>query len=253
MEVITSTANAKIKFFKTLHDKSTRRELGMVLLEGESLINDIDCTKVTISAILSTEEKSDMVADIVKQSGAVHYIINEKVADYLTSLKTSPGVFAVASTNIAVDKNLSVAVILDGIKDPGNLGTIIRTCTALGVTEIYGVDCVDFWNEKVIRASMGGVYNVNFHTASMQSIKELAKEYQLYKLDMAGENIFAQSGFLSKKNSKIALAIGSEAHGLSEDIRNIPGKVVSLPMPGNMESLNAGVAFSVALYTMFYS
>ena len=141
-------------------------------------------------------------------------------------------------------------VITDGVSDPGNMGTIIRTCVACGVRQIIAVDSVDCFSGKVLRASMGGVFKININKLSREEAVKTVKSsvHTVYSLDMNGENIFNTE----KPQGLFALAVGSESRGLSQEFRNA-SKVISLPMAGQMESLNAAVSLSVALYELVFN
>lgn len=130
--------------------------------------------------------------------------------------------------------------MLDNVSDPGNLGTILRTAASCGIENIvlYGKTC-DPYSPKTVRASMGGIVGMRF-TAKLPDT--------LYVLDMNGESIFD----FSPSVNDYGLVVGNEAHGVSDELRERASKILSLPMSGKVESLNAGISMSVALYTLVY-
>ena len=165
----------------------------------------------------------------------------------LSETVTPCGILAVVRKNTA-DKNIDGnVVILDGISDPGNFGTIIRTCAALGIKNILAIESVDYTSGKVVRSSMGGVFRTDIIECSREEALEIVKDYNLYALDMDGENIFGEF----KPQRPYALTVGSESKGLSRIFRD-KASIVALPMSGDMESLNAAVSLSVALYAFEY-
>ncbi|MDE5654052.1 MAG: RNA methyltransferase, partial [Clostridia bacterium] len=175
------------------------------------------------------------------------YLVDDKVMSVMSDTVTPSGVLATIKID-KVDGNIvgNVAV-LDGVSDPGNMGTIIRTCTACGVENIVAIDCVDYLSPKVIRASMGGIFRVKVIEKSISETLDLLKNHHIYALDMNGENLYS----IDKINTPYALVVGNESKGLSKKIKE-NSKIISLPMSGRIESLNAGVSMSTALYEIIF-
>ncbi len=149
---------------------------------------------------------------------------------------TPSGILATVKINKVDDKIEGNVAVLDRISDPGNMGTIIRTCAACGVENVIAIDCVDQYSPKVIRASMGGIFAL-----------KILENHRVYALDMKGENLYTMEKF----DLPFAIAVGNESKGLSKNFKEI-SKIISLPMSGKIESLNAGVSMSVALYEIIY-
>ena len=149
-----------------------------------------------------------------------------------------------------VRKPTSNAIVLDGVADPGNVGTIIRTAGACGFRDVYLVNCADCFAPKVVRSSMGGVFRVNIHVGGIDEVFSVLKEsgYSVYSLDMGGESVFE-----ANVDKPCAIVVGSEARGVSEYVREHADKVLCLPMVDDTESLNAGVSASTVMYVINFT
>ena len=133
--------------------------------------------------------------------------------------------------------------MLDGINDPGNLGTMVRSAEAFGFDDIILADnCVDLYNEKSLRASMGSAFRLNILSMSLEEIKKLKKTYRFISADMDGRDIKKY-----QVQGPIILAIGNEANGLSAPIRDLTDDFVKISMLGSIESLNAAIASSIIM------
>ena len=133
--------------------------------------------------------------------------------------------------------------MLDGINDPGNIGTMIRSAEAFGFKDVILMpDTVDVYNEKSLRASMGSIFRLNIINMSYRDVDRLKPIYKILSADMVGIDVTA-----FKKDSKIILAIGNEANGLSQNMREITDDFIKIPMEGEIESLNAAIAASIIM------
>ncbi|MCI8397520.1 MAG: RNA methyltransferase [Clostridia bacterium] len=143
--------------------------------------------------------------------------------------------------------NEDIIIVLDGIQDPGNLGTIIRTIDSTGLSQIIlSKTSVDAYNPKVVRSTMGAIFRVNIIEAEnlVETLKNLKKhKYKIIATSLSGtENIYEID--MNKK----AIVIGNEAKGVSKEILEVSDGKTKIPMIGKTESLNAGIATGVILY-----
>ena len=158
--VYTSKQNPIIKEIASLKDKKYRQKLGLYVAEGVKLVNEAIKYNVNIEKIVVTEEYLPLVAP----NNFNVIIVSKAVFDYLSYEESPQGVLAVIkipSSSVLPPKGN--ALILDGVSDPGNLGTIIRTAAASGYKNVYLISCADPFSPKVVRASMSGIYFVNLH------------------------------------------------------------------------------------------
>ena len=134
-------------------------------------------------------------------------------------------------------------LLLDGVSDPGNLGTIIRTANAAGYCDIYLRNCADPFAPKCVRATMSGIFFVRLHIG--EGVLQALGDTPLVCADMGGENVF-----LFSPPQKFCLVIGSEANGVSVEVRALCKYTVKIPMRHTCESLNAGVSAGILMYEL---
>ena len=173
-------------------------------------------------------------------------VVSLPVFDYLSDAVTPQGVLAVLKeerrTPIIPD---NPCVLLDGVSDPGNIGTIIRTCSAVGIKDIFLVECCDPYSPKAVRSSMSGIFFVNLYFIKREEVENNLKSTPIIVADMNGENVFSFN-----PPGKYCLVIGNEANGVSETVRNLATHTVKIPMAKTVESLNAGISLAVTLYEL---
>ena len=240
--MILSRQNKIVKSVAALKDKKARKERGEYLVEGEKAVDEAVRLSLPISVILG--EKS-----LVEKYEGKGYAIEQasrEIADYCADSVTPQGVVAaIGIPKKSLIKPRGVSVVLDGVKDPGNVGTVIRTCAALGVKSLYLIGCADAYSPKCVRSSMCGIYHVDIFEIGYDEADGLFKDVELYIADMGGENVF---GF--EREGDFCLVTGSESHGVSEFFRSRAKKTLAIPMSGNMESLNAAISCSIILYQL---
>lgn len=239
MEKISSNSNQKVlQIKKLLSSKSFREQEGKFVAEGANIVKDIPNDRIL--QLYFTEETFCKYENIAKKSNNIT-LVTDKVMSAISDTKTPSGVLAVCSIKAPMVKSCGNSIVLDNLQDPGNAGTILRTAVACGISDIYCYgDCVDLFSPKVVRSSMGGIFYVNVKKITTKN----QLDAKLYVLDMNGENLFE----MKKNQEKFALLVGNESNGVSQVMKNQADKIISLPMSKNMESLNAGVSLSIALY-----
>ena len=242
MEIITSKNNLKITEIQKLKQKKYRVETGKVLLEGRKIIDEATKSGLKIETLILTENTLKLKENFSYQNLLV---VSDSIAKTLSSTVTSQDCFAVALLKEKKPKPLGNKVlILDKLQNPDNLGAIVRTAVATGFVDIIAVDSVDMFNEKVIRSSMGNIFKVNYVESSYEQIKQDFSEFQVCIADMYGQNIFQ----IDKFCDKIALVIGNEGNGISEEMKKIANQSLSIPMENSVESLNASVSAGIIMY-----
>lgn len=244
--IYTSVNNPKIKAIASLKDKKGRKEQSAYLVEGIKMVKEAIACGADIKQIIGTckvlEENG------IPEGGKV-ICADEKVMKYVCDSVTPQGIAAVIG--ISEGKLMPPSddcIILDGIQDPGNMGTIVRTAAAVGIKDIYTITSADAFSPKAVRSSMSGIYFVNIHSIKYEDLHALFKDKRIIVADMGGENIFS-----FKNSENFALVIGNEANGVSDYIKGIASCSVSIPMSKNVESLNAGVSCAIALYQLKYT
>ncbi len=144
-----------------------------------------------------------------------------------------------------VEKPKTNYLIIDGLQDPGNVGSLIRTAAACGFDYVYLIDSVKVTNSKLIRSSVGTIFNVKVFELSRKQFIEKIKEWhlKLLKADMNGTNIFRFNN-----TEQIGVVVGNEGQGVSKEISDLCCMSISIPMKNNVESLNAAISGSIIMY-----
>lgn len=170
----------------------------------------------------------------------------------MMSALTSPSEYLAVFYSEIIEKNLpkeEFILALDGISDPGNLGTIIRTADWFGVRSLLlSNDCVELFNPKTVQSTMGSIFRMNVHSVEISSVLKSYKDngYVIIGAALDGEDAFSYSF-----PPKAILVIGSESHGIRKDVIDILSDRITIPGGGNAESLNAAVACSILLSKWF--
>jgi len=239
-------SKALIKLVNSLDNKKYRQQHQLFVAEGLKLIYDLIRLKAPIKTIISSRfiEEMSHVAEYIQ--------CKPSELEKISFLKTTPEVVALVEIveHELIIENLSgkLSIALDGIQDPGNMGTIIRLANWFGIQHIIcSKDCADIYNPKVVQASMGALLYVKVHYVDLLTvITELLKfsDYQIYGTFMAGNSIYESA---LKKNG--LLVMGNEGKGISEQIEKLITQRISIPSYSEgfngAESLNVGVATGI--------
>ena len=240
--LISSRQNEKIKFIKSLFRKETRSAKRLFVVEGFKTVREAISHNIPITTLVITQKWQDKFDESIET-----LLVTDSVFESLSNEVSPEGVLAVVKmpdTSVIPPKS-EKCLLLDGVSDPGIMGTIIRTATAAGYKDIYLRGCVEPFNPKVVRSSMSGIYFVNLHIGTFDEIKVALQGIPLIGADMDGTNVF---DFKSPK--AFCLAVGSESHGISPQTEELAQYKVSIPMEKEMESLNAGVSASILMYLL---
>ena len=235
--MIESINNERIKNYTKLNDKKYRLKENLFIASGKHLVEEALKKGIVKETLLLNGEENIY--------GKVTYV-SKDILKRVSNLDNSPNVVAICYINNN-DEIKGNVIILDDIKDPGNLGTIIRSSVAFGYeTIILSKESVDIYNPKVVRAAEGMLFNINI------IINELEEEID--KLKNMGYKIYGTNVNNGKnpyfEECKHALIIGSEAHGMNKNIINKCDENLYLKMSDNCESLNAGVSASILMYIL---
>lgn len=241
--LITSSQNSKIKKLRSLFkDKKLRDSEGIFVLEGVNLVKDIPIGITVLELFIKESEYNKLayLEDKFKQEASV---VIDGIFDSAADTVSPSGVIAVVKKPIEKKVSGEIILLTCGISDAGNLGTIFRTCAARGIKDVVCMDCCDAFSPKTVRASMGGIFYINICECTQNDVFNYLAGYDIISLDMNGESIYSY-----KRDGKIAIAVGSEAHGVAEIIIKQSKKIISIPMEDTVESLNAAVASGIAMY-----
>ena len=242
--LITSSQNAALKRLRALYkDKKYRKSEGVFIAEGVNLVKDIP-DRFEIDELFIKESRKDELSFIADRFGKEPYVVKDSLFDATSDTRTPSGVIAVVKrTEEIKSAEGDIVLLLDGISDSGNLGTIIRTAAARGIKTVICASCADAFSPKTVRAAMSGTFRTEIIETDVGGALGLLSDYRIVGLDMGGKCIYGY-----KREGKTAIAVGSEAHGLGEEVRKAASDTVSIPMENGVESLNAAVSISIAMY-----
>jgi len=235
--------NKQIKLINFLHAKKGRSENQLFLVEGEKGIRELLKSDLNIKFIVLNE--SLMQVDSFQDTHTLIYFETENTIQKLSTLVSNNFGIAVVqmpSNESIIDEN-AFTIVLDGIRDPGNLGTIIRICDWYGISHlVLSNDCTDYYNPKTISASMGSFLRISHQYVDLDNwLSSFPKVIKIGAL-LNGENIhtftFPKSGFI---------VFGNESNGIRDSIQSHIDQAVTIPGFGSAESLNVGVSCAVFL------
>ena len=243
LERITSRQNKIIQHFRRLgSDGGYRRENGEFVCEGAKQLGEAVTWGMEITSVLWAAEPERPLTGVPAQ-----YLVPEDLLAYASSLKNSPGpIFSVKMKAPGRLPDSPGVILLDGVQDPGNVGTVIRTANAFGMDAVVLADgCADLYNPRTVRASMGAVFRQNVLEMPNEKIPEFLEKYSL---ELWGAALADDASDIRELPRGAAVAIGSEGRGLGAQILEMCTGRVIIPMRPECESLNAAVAASVIMW-----
>ena len=236
--IYTSTSNEKIKNIKKLQNKKYRDQENLLIVEGEHLVKE--AFSLSRLELLIVEENYDIDIDIPKM------IVSSRVMKYLSELETPTHYLGVVkkNNNNFIGKRI---IALDGVQDPGNLGTIIRSSVAFNFdTILLSKDCVDTYNSKVLRATQGLILKVNIIRCDLCEVLSKLDNYKIYGTSVVnGKNIKDV-----KEKNNIVVVMGNEGTGVTNEVQELCNDFIYIPMNKNCESLNVAVASSIIMHEL---
>ena len=247
--MITSNQNSKIKLVRALLGRAKeRREAGAFVAEGVRLVEEAVKANWTCRFALYDEtlsERGRSQVESLKSRGVDVEEVSTSVMKSISETEAPQGILAVLEfTNLPIPQSPNFILIPDQIRDPGNLGALLRSAAASGVQAVLiPPETTDAFAPKVLRSGMGAHFRLPIHAMTWEEIKNTTNGLQVYVADMDGSSCWDMD--LSKP---IALIVGNEAEGASESARKLANGKISIPMSGETESLNAGVAGSVLMF-----
>jgi TrmH family RNA methyltransferase len=228
---------------KKLHQKKFRHLEGRTLAEGMNLIEQLHANGINPLQLIT--DQSEMVQKLFRTYRCEVLLAKPHEIGQLAETETPQPLIGVYFIPEPVIKQYDTALYLDGIRDPGNLGTVFRTASAFGIDAIFlSADCCEVWSPKVIRASLGSVFWLPSITADSAWLKEQKAE----KAGLVMDGSILLKDFVPDKTLPLILVIGSEGSGISTEIAELLTVTLSIPISDRMESLNASVAAAIAMY-----
>ncbi len=242
-----------VKHINKLQQKKYRRENKEFVVDGlkgvsEALSSDLEVLMLLVEGSRRDEENfAELIRKAEEQSVVVEFISRKEIGD-IKSTDTFPGIMAVVTQqDISLEGllNNSAVICLDGVKDPGNLGTIIRTADWFGIKNILlSEDCVDPYNPKVVRSTMGSIMHLNIFESLdlLKTLEKLRVDYKIFGLTMNGQQIDS-----IKSEKKAVYIFGSESHGVRKEVEDMFDAEYTILGKGRAESLNVAVAAAILM------
>lgn len=223
--------------------KQKRENKSLLFLDNIKIIKDaLQNKSITIDCILTCLDNLPFETE----PNTKIYKVEPSVLEQLANTKTPQKVLCIAYlTQNVVEKPKTNFLVLDGLQDPGNVGTLIRSAFACGFEYIFLVDSVRKENDKLIRSSVGAVFDSKVYQMTRKDFCDMAKKekFDLIMCDMNGQNIFE-----TDITKQVGVVVGNEGQGVSDEIANLCNMTVKIPMKQGIESLNAGVSGSIIMY-----
>ena len=277
MEIIASKDNEVIKNIRKLKEKKYRDLENCYIIEGLKLVKEAIEEKAKIKRVVICEEcineeiDKDTMYEIAKHN---LIYVTKKVFDLITDVKTPQGILAVVEKNSSnvignsvsnsandklndntksgvsinnIDFSQDIIIALDGVQDPGNLGTILRTVDSANLNQIIlSKNTADPYNPKVVRSTMGAIFRLNI--IQTEDLTKTLKEIKKKKFKIMITSLQAKENIYEANYDQKVIVIGNEANGVSQEIQDIADEKVIIPMLGKTESLNASVATGIMIY-----
>lgn len=259
--MITSTSNQKVKRLASLRKKRKERDAEQIFLtEGIRMFREVPSDRLAELYVTADfyEKNRRLVEETAGKAGICPEVFSDQVFAYISDTKTPQGVLCVVRRRQEQkpeellgggrDGRPPLLMILDRLQDPGNLGTILRTGEGAGVTGILlSRDCVDLYNPKTIRSTMGSIYRMP--CAYVDHMEELFAELRERKICTYAAHLEGQADYDEEDYTKgSAFLIGNEGNGLSREVADLADVYIRIPMEGEVESYNAAIAATVLMF-----
>ncbi|MCR4925101.1 MAG: RNA methyltransferase [Clostridiales bacterium] len=260
MEIIKSKVNENIKIITKLNTSTSfRKKQGLFVVEGARLCSDALQTGAKIKKFFYTEKAmenySEKISPLIEKAEK-SFIISEEISTHLSQTQSPQGVFCVVEmldkneSNYKINKD-GVYIILENVQDPANLGAVCRTAEALGVDGVFVSGGCDIYNPKAQRAAMGSLFRINvFETDDIIETIRMLKSYGITVSASTPREDALDIAEFSEKYKGVACVIGNEGNGVTEKTFSVCDCLVTIPMRGRAESLNASVAASIIMYQL---
>jgi TrmH family RNA methyltransferase len=236
-------SKSDISFIQSLQHKKFRREHGLFLVEGYKSVAEFENSAYQIETVYHTAAIAPKVLKLSQKINSVE--ISSAILGKISTLKTPADILATVKIPQwpvlnAITLNKKFAIVLDGIQDPGNMGTIIRTADWFGIKNIIcSEDCVEVYNPKVVQATMGSLSRMNVHYVNLLEVLTGTK-LPIYGALLDGENIYT-----TNFGAEGLIVMGNEGNGLSDDVKRLVTKAITIPRAGEAESLNVAIATAI--------
>lgn len=253
MAIIDSPQNQYVKLFRSLENPRARRETGLFAVEGLHSIEDMIATgwKAQVGYWCPDLLPAGDLAEALLANSKEFVALSRRAFEAMSDVQSPQGLAAAVRIPKPTFRSIKavdgVILALHELRDPGNMGNMIRTADAAGALAVIAVDnCVDFWMPKVVRAAAGSIFHLPLVSVTSEALLAWSEESATPLIGSAVEE--GEPCHEVSFPARCAVLIGAEAHGLPEALLTASDAQVTIPMPGNAESLNATVAAGILLY-----
>lgn len=238
-------SKTKLTRVRALRSGKNRRKYNECIAEGATMVMEL-AEKFSSDVAFYCVSEGFVDKSPSKLPSENTFLVEDEIFNGISTQVKPDGILAVVSFDIFKnEREGEVAVFLDGMKDPGNLGTIIRTCDWFGVENVLlSEDTVDYTNEKVIQASMGSIWRQPVQYLNYEMLAEKYNDYRWLTADLRGESL---PEVKSEKNMKTLIIIGSESHGVRFDHEKMERITIPGSSENQMESLNAATSAAILI------
>ena len=250
--LITSKENPKLKLVKKLHSKKYRQKEQKFIIENIKTILDAQKQGISPVELYIHEEKVDQYLTEFSQEATAIFTVEKSLFQNISTLEASSGMIAIYKASSKPINTAQSVLYLNGISDPGNLGTLLRTALAFNIENVVlDNDCVDIYNPKVQQAAKNAIFALNIeqdtHFETLRTIKA-----NMPILTSALENGISVESVKKEltPNAPFCLVLGSEAHGVSEEVLKTADHIISIPHSEKIESLNVSIAGAILLWEL---
>lgn len=248
---ISSRTNPTVQLLAGLDKKKTREETGLFLCEGRKLCREALGKCRVRYAVVREDKKESELLSLCEESGGEVIVLSESAFAKISTDSAPDGVVFAVEIEKSSEESFEgeTVVMLDSVRDPGNVGTVIRSAAAFGYDRVILCDCADVYNPKTVRATMGALFNmkVTLCPSSGEMIKKLLSEGRRVIAAALGESALTLGESELLKSD--CIVIGNEGHGVSKETLEGCTHVIRIPMTEKTESLNAAIAASVIMWT----
>ncbi|MGI6441493.1 MAG: TrmH family RNA methyltransferase [Peptoniphilaceae bacterium] len=236
---IESIYNPRIKMIRSLRSAKGRKKEKRFVVEGSKMVEEAlrDCPEA-VEAVFTTEK-------VQIAAGIQQILVTESVFSHMSTQTAPQGVLAILNPVRIPHTKRGHTLLLDGVADPGNMGTLLRTAEAFDFSVWITPDCADPLNPKAVQASMGAILRHRPQVLSLQDLQDLAQTHFFAGASLEGD------WTPDPWPEQTVLVLGSEAHGIRKEVDALLHTHLRIPMAGQTESLNVGVAGGILMFTAF--
>lgn len=239
MKQLSSIQNPLVKEWSLLHDGKIRKEKRLFLVEGYHLVEEAHLAGCLKTALI-TKANDELI-------GVDNILVTLEIIEKLTKTKTPQGIVGICSMSEESSLSSSRYLILDGVQDPGNVGTLLRSALGFGIEGvILSPTCADVYHDKVIRSTQGALFHLKIHVGELALMLEALKAdaVYLYGTDVNRGTLVTELA----PPARFALILGSEAQGITPEIKPLVDEMIHIKMSSSLESLNVAIAGSIILH-----